>query len=314
MDLHTLCHALGGEIAGKQLLCPGPGHSPVDRSLSIRLSPAAPDGFICFSHSGDDWRDCRDYVRERLGLPNWEPGDDRDRRVPTDRLRAYDISSVEREFGPTSHSDEECQRIARAKQIWSEGVDPRRTLVEKYLREQRLLELPDELCGTVLRYHRACPWRDENTGRTIFIPALIVPFRSIDTNEITAIHRIALRPDGTKIDRRMYGIVHRAAIKLDQVAEELHIGEGLETCLAARELGFHSVWALGSAGAISRFAVIDNIKILTVLGEPNAEDPANTCALRWIKAGRRARIVVPDDDCGDLNDELIKKNRREAAA
>lgn len=74
-SLQSLKHVLGGKISGKELLCPGPGHSSKDRSLSITLSHQSPDGFVCYSYAGDDWRRCRDYVLERLGaqrelLPN----------------------------------------------------------------------------------------------------------------------------------------------------------------------------------------------------------------------------------------------------
>jgi hypothetical protein len=62
-DLHSLAYALGGEVAGKStLVVPGPRHSTRDRSPAVGLDPAAPDGFLVFSHAGDDWRECRDYV------------------------------------------------------------------------------------------------------------------------------------------------------------------------------------------------------------------------------------------------------------
>ena len=76
IDLPTIARALHGEISDQQVLAPGPGHSPRDRSLAIRLSATAPDGFIAFSHAGDDWRVCRDHVRAQLGLPEWQPGDE----------------------------------------------------------------------------------------------------------------------------------------------------------------------------------------------------------------------------------------------
>ena len=76
IDLRSLQRALGGEISGGQLLCPGPGHSPRDRSLSVR--PIG-DDFVVFSHSGDGWTQCKDFVRQRLGLPAWQPGDGHDR-------------------------------------------------------------------------------------------------------------------------------------------------------------------------------------------------------------------------------------------
>ena len=71
MDLQTLQRALGGDISNGQLLCPGPGHSPADRSLSIKLNPNAPDGFVVHSFSGDDPITCKDHVREKAGLPTF---------------------------------------------------------------------------------------------------------------------------------------------------------------------------------------------------------------------------------------------------
>lgn len=68
-----LAQALGGEVSGNQVLAPGPGHSPRDRSLSIRLDTAAPDGMVVYSFAGDDPLACKDYVRDRAGLAKWEP-------------------------------------------------------------------------------------------------------------------------------------------------------------------------------------------------------------------------------------------------
>jgi putative DNA primase/helicase len=76
-DLPTLKKAarlLGGEVvAGGNILCPGPGHSANDRSLSVEPSHNAPDGFTVKSFCDDDFRDCRDHVREKLGLAPWQP-------------------------------------------------------------------------------------------------------------------------------------------------------------------------------------------------------------------------------------------------
>jgi hypothetical protein len=63
MDLRFLAHVLGGEVGGGQVSCPGPGHGPRGRSLSVRHSATALDGFIAFSHAGDDWRVCRAGAR-----------------------------------------------------------------------------------------------------------------------------------------------------------------------------------------------------------------------------------------------------------
>jgi hypothetical protein len=64
---------LRGEAKGSKILCPGPGHSPHDRSLSITIDVAAPDGFLVHSFAGDDPIMCRDYVRQQIGDDKWEP-------------------------------------------------------------------------------------------------------------------------------------------------------------------------------------------------------------------------------------------------
>jgi hypothetical protein len=72
VSAQQLAAALGGVVSGSEVLAPGPGHSPKDRSLSIRLDPAAPDGFVVHSFSGDDPLACKDHVRDKLGI-RWEP-------------------------------------------------------------------------------------------------------------------------------------------------------------------------------------------------------------------------------------------------
>jgi RecA-family ATPase len=72
-ELRSIARVLGGEVSGRQVLAPGPGHSPKDRSLSIKIDPAAPGGFVANSFAGDDALACKDYVRGKLHLPAWQP-------------------------------------------------------------------------------------------------------------------------------------------------------------------------------------------------------------------------------------------------
>jgi hypothetical protein len=60
--LRSMAAALGGDVAGASILCPGPGHPPRDRSLSVTLSLTHPDGFVVYSHANDAWQDCRKHV------------------------------------------------------------------------------------------------------------------------------------------------------------------------------------------------------------------------------------------------------------
>ena len=46
----------------------------IDRSLSIKVDPASPDGFVVHSFAGDSPIECRDYVRAALGLDTSRSG------------------------------------------------------------------------------------------------------------------------------------------------------------------------------------------------------------------------------------------------
>jgi hypothetical protein len=305
-DPRTIARALGGEVSGRQILAPGPGHSRLDRSLSIRIEPGAPDGFVVHSFAGDDPLVCRDHVREHLGLPRWKPGDGQDRRVDASQRERFEWTATDREAAKRPRSEDDHHRIERAIAIWDEAKDPRGTLAQTYLNVHRKLDLDDDLAGDVLRFHSRCPWRNETTGKTDRVPALIAAFRSIDDGTITAIHRIALNSDGSKISRRMLGVVHRAAVMLDPIGTELAIGEGIETCLAARLLGVRPTWALGSTGSIAGFPILEGVKTLNILGETGeaSRQAINFCARRWKRVGRRVRYTMPEIG-NDLNDELM---------
>src|SRR5262249_34216044 len=72
-SLQQIAKALGGEVSGNQVIAPGPGHSAGDRSLSIKIDPNHPDGFVVNSFAKDDPIKCKDYIREKAGLPAFKP-------------------------------------------------------------------------------------------------------------------------------------------------------------------------------------------------------------------------------------------------
>jgi hypothetical protein len=298
---------LGGDAHGNTVSAPGPGHGPKDRSLAIKLDPNAPDGFLCFSHANDPWQRCRDCIRAKLGLPAWQPDDGQKRALPAVDVDRWDFTVVSAEAEePLALSDDDLIRIRLARDLWDDGEDPRGTLAETYLKSRRL-DLDDVVAGHVLRFHPRCPWRNENTGRNEPVPALLAAFRSIDDDTITGIHRVGLTADGRKIGRRMLGIVQRAAVKLDPLGEVLAIGEGVETCLAARQLGLKPAWALGSVGMISFFPVLDGVKRVRILGErDNASARAvRFCGVRWRRAGKRVEVIMPTVG-DDLNGAIME--------
>ena len=249
LSLHALARALGGEVAGSQVLAPGPGHSPKDRSLSVCLSSIDRDGFIVFSHCGDDFRDCRAHVLKRLGLA----AAPYHRDPPAQRSRPASVIS------PSDDQAKAAARLAgihQALTLWDEADDPRETLVERYL-NSRELELGDDLAGDVLRWHPR-------------IGAMLALFRNILTGEPQAVSRTFIDREGRKIGRKFLGPVSGAAVMLDPfdfVATGLHVGEGVETCMAARQFNLRPVWALGSAAAVAAFPILGGVECLTLLKE-----------------------------------------------
>jgi hypothetical protein len=204
LDIREVARVLGGDaLHGNRALVPGPGHSRRDRSLSIRLAPDAPDGFMVHSHAGDDWRACRDYVKAALGIDSGG--------AASPRLVA-------------SPEPDDRERIAQASAIWMGAVEPQGTPVEAYL-ASRGLSLP-----SAVRWHPSCPFG--KSTRTGCMVALVV---DIETNEPRAIHRTSITTDGRKVevggyDRLSLGPIMGGAIKLspdETVTAAVGIGEGM---------------------------------------------------------------------------------------
>jgi putative DNA primase/helicase len=285
MDPRTIANVLGGDVIGRDSVsAPGPGHSRADRSLSIKLDSRAPDGFVVFSHAGDDPIACRDYVRECLGLGPWQRG--KGRRAPFTVI----------DSGPDPDKE---KSKAWALRIWSQSTNPTGSMVEHYLREHRGLELSEDIAGSVIRFHGSL-FFDHQTR----LPGMVCLLRDIVTDEPCGIHRTFLdRKTAEKIDRKMLGIAKNAAIKLDPVGSSLTIGEGVETVLSGRMAGLGPVWALGSSGAVRTFPVITTATEITILEEndPTSQRDVQVCARRYLRAGKPVNIVTPDIG-NDLND------------
>lgn len=205
----------------------------------------------------------------------------------------------------------------RALAIWSDAKPFGGTLAETYLQSRKLeYDDPD---GDVLRFHPHCPFGG------VTHPCMVALFRAIESNEPTAIHRTALTPDGRKIDRKALGPIAGAAIKLsaeEDVTIGLHIGEGIETTLAAMSMGFRPAWALGHAGGIAKFPVLPGIETLTIIvdhdhpdsnGRQAGHEAARDCGQRWIEAGREVFNVVPHLMGTDMADVLAEDEARHVA-
>ena len=294
MNLREIALALGGEIAGGQVLCPGPGHSPADRSLAVRPDPTAPDGFLCFSHCDDDWRACRDHVRGRLGI-------ERTRSVP--KRNGGKLKSQ-----PVAIDDE--ARTQRVLPIW-QAAQPMGAIAKSYLQHRgtALNALPNDMAHA-LRWHLECPWEREVR------PCIVALWTDLHTAEPRAIHRRPITAEGVAVAHwRAMGPTAGCVIRLwpnDAVSQNLVIGEGVETTLAAgtrivhRHTLLQPAWACGDAGHLAAFPVLAGIEALTVLVDHDAngagQRAAAECAQRWKAAGREVIRLTPQKEGADFSD------------
>lgn len=287
ISAHDLTLALGGRWAGSYGSAPCPAHEDRSPSLSLRDGDR---GVLVTCHAGCTREAVIDALRGR-GL--WDAP--RSAVMPMQRPKAPPKPETHGE--PLRH--------------WQAARDPRGTVVEAYLRS-RGLDLPNDVAGRVLRYHPRL-WHEESQSSWPGMVALITDLRS---DRPLGTHRTFLAPDGSgkapvKPPKKMLGGARGGAIKIsagDEVELGLVVGEGIETALAARQLGLRPVWALGSAGAISSLLVLPGVEGLTIVGEA---DEANAravreCARRWVTADVDVSVLEPVGG-GDANDVLLRR-------
>ena len=115
--------------------------------------------------------------------------------------------------------------------IWDAALPLRGTIGERYLAETRGIDVT-KLSPTIheaLRFHPSCVF-----GAGARHPCIIALMRDPVTDAPVGIHRIGLAQENgaiSKIDRKALG--RMGVVKLWPAGEQLVVGEGIETVLAA---------------------------------------------------------------------------------
>jgi putative DNA primase/helicase len=299
-SLLQLAHRLGGEVAGSQVLCPGPNHGPRDRSLSVLLSATAPFGFTAHSHAGDDFRLCRDYVAERLGIDRngWKQA-----RTQKSEPRPEPIKDNGRSLEIASRIIREIEPIAG-------------TRGETYLRDARRIDTG--ATANVLErinaigWHPACLFREEGHSldgkRRGCIVAIIT---DAATGKPTGgISRTYIH-EGLKVTKAK-GLGPAGIVRLtadEDVLSGLFLTEGLETALDMMARDFRPIWSCGSTSIMAKFPVLSGIESISILADYDSngagERAARELEQRWLHAGREALILAPLAP-GDFNDIAMR--------
>jgi hypothetical protein len=281
--LHRECFAIGGLVAGNVIK---------ESEARARLIAAARE----MPAYGEKWA----AIERKVEL-SFQRGMQAPRKVPDSRdARGGSTPTPQpaRPPGTTHPTPTGTTTTAQAIALWNVGLDPRGTPGQIYLERDRKLELGGDLAGEVLRWH-------PDAG------AILALFRNIASGEPQAVTRILLDQNARKIGRRFFGPVAGAAIMLDawdEVTAGLHICEGVETGMAARQFDLKPTWALGSAGAISSFPVLGGVECLTLLQENDdaSARACEACAARWHAAGREVILITPKAG-KDINDIIINR-------
>jgi len=190
-----------------------------------------------------------------------------------------------------------------ALRLWNGSTPPVGTIADTYLTGRAL---PGLAASSALRFRGDC--HHPEGGR---LPALVALVQDA-AGALIAAHRTYLRRDGTgkaEVEpvKASIGPVWGGAIRLDTIAEELVIGEGIETSASAGRLLGLPAWAAISAGNLAAGLLLPaevRRVVIAADADPSGERAARQAALRWQREGRSVRIARPDKSGRDFNDLL----------
>ena len=200
----------------------------------------------------------------------------------------------------------------RALRVWSGSTTALQSPADAYLTGR---DLPGLAASPALRFRGDCTHPEG--GRYPALVALVVDVAS----KPVAVHRTYLTATGHKarVDpvKASKGPVWGGAIRLDPLAPEILIGEGIESSASAGRLLNLPAWAAISAGNLARGLLLpDNVRAVVIAADADApgRTAADAAATRWRAEGRRVRIAYPDKAGRDFNDLLRERMEANHAA
>ncbi|MCZ8283241.1 MAG: toprim domain-containing protein, partial [Aquidulcibacter sp.] len=265
---------------------------------------SGPTDFVVTSFAGDDWKACKDYVKDRLGIAegDYQRSDGLHRKAFAATLAAQ--LAVEK-------AERTAQQRAKALEVWR-GVRPLLgTVAEAYLVEARAIPggiVQQAVEAGNLAFH---PALSSLFGvRSAFTyPALVA--RAVDPfGEFVGIHATFLESDGSgKIQKKMLGAGFMGASVRLGSGPQVVLAEGLETALSAGHLlGLSPVAAL-SAGGVEAWRPWDGVESVTlgvdVDKSGTGQKAAEAAAISLTRLGARvAGFAMAPDNHKDFNDTL----------
>lgn len=280
----ALTNRLGGRWRSGYGEARCPVHDDNSPSLTIRNGDRAP---LLKCHRGCDTRAIVTALRQ---AGHWSDG-----CVPPARQTA----------------DQRREREAETRRyllsVWRAARPASGTLAETYLRERGIGgEVPPTLRYAVLKH----------TDTGLMLPAMVAAVQAPDRS-IIGLHRTYLRGDGlgkapVSKPRKMLGRFMGGAIRLAGGAEEIAVGEGIETTLSyMRGTGLPGWAAICTSGM--RSIVLPPLPVAAVVHvlvdlDDAGEEAAQAAAARLAREGRKVKLARPTVG-KDFNDALQEARR-----
>jgi hypothetical protein len=155
-----------------------------------------------------------------------------------------------------------------ARELWLQSRATAGTLVETYLRSRGIiLPVPASLRFLPNAHHSP-------TGLTF--PTMIAAISVWTESRPCAVHRTFLDAEGRRKanvlpPRMSLGRHHGGAVRLAEATDNLLVGEGIETCLAAMQATGRPAWAGLSTSGLRNLKLPRTVKDVTVLAD--GDDP-----------------------------------------
>ena len=286
--LQQIRAAVGGSVRGDRGTFPAPGHSPHDRSLSIRDTG---DRLLIHCFSGHSYREILDHlttlgVDAGLSARARLSHEDRvtlRRQHENDLARSREIEAAKRKRA--------LELLGQASPLSAESV--------VYLRSRCIGRMAIQQAALVgdLLHHPNCPrapYQPDSSGR----PALIAAVRS-PGGQMLGAHVTFLARDGHgkafgKRSRLMLGQQAGGVIRLAKPGDVLGVAEGIETALSFATLFDVPCWSARSADGLAMFLPPPSVREVWIAAD---NDAAGLAAAEKLKSRLRvrSRLFVPDN-------------------
>jgi putative DNA primase/helicase len=232
------------------------------------------------------------------------------------RLHGWDHAEACRQVDGVLGTDHRALRPAKP----TRSDASKRSMIERLLSEANAPEIVTAYLASrgitassvVLQGHLACDYFDGDRRFVGRFPALVAPILAADGKLVCA-HRIYLADlDPRKKNTEVVGSLNGAAVHLHDIEDEMGIGEGIETCLAAYQLFGVPMWAALTAHGVETFEPPGGLQRLHIFGDNDSNFIGQRAA--FVLAHRLARTVeifvnIPPEAGTDWNDVLRQQVR-----